>query len=101
MTSETGRWHPWPSSKLGWWSFGLGAGGFVYTMFLGMWIAPLVPEPIRPLTGIALIAILLAGIVLGWIAIFRKDRSLVLLVVLSIVTVFAVTFGIGEALIPH
>jgi len=52
--------------------------------------------------NVAYIAAMLAGIVLSWIALFaQKDRSIILIVASSLFTVLAVSFGVGEFLLPH
>lgn len=104
-----------PSSKAGWWAFGLGVGAAVWGFFVTS-----LPMLLRPwlesvfggrvmiplgLTGLGVaVALAIAAITVGIVALRRGDRAWLVFagfVPAVIVGGFWILFAVGELLIPH
>jgi hypothetical protein len=96
----------WPSTKLGWWSVGLGVT-FAELFFINSIIfMPLaVEEPWRqtllPLYGIFMLLCGLAAGIVGLVAVIRRGERSLLVWLAILPGMFVFLFLVGEFLAPH
>ena len=94
-----------PSTRLGWWSVGLGAAFVAFYMISAavFWRMPAnTPwQPLLPFYGIAMLLIGLAAGIVGLIAVIRQRERSWLVWLTTLLGLQVIVLLLGEFLVPH